>query len=127
MDRISRISQINAKYRGSGVSPSHVVVTGGLPLAAPVGAVTIRRSRIGTSPIGGGVVTVGGVIGGGSTIRTSRIVSPAVYGNVNNPPVYEVITTPPKVYEIVTPIIEVTPDTIVQNTYQQNQVTVNIE
>lgn len=124
MDRISRISQINAKYRGSGVSPSNVIVTGGYPIAAaPIGGVTIRRSRIGTSPIGGGVVTVGGVIGGGSTIRTSRIVSPAVYGTVNSPPVYEVITTPPKVYEIVTPIIEVTPDTVVQ----QNQVTVNIQ
>lgn len=90
MDRISRISQINNKYRGSRVSPGHVVVTGGLPIAtAPVGGVTtIRRSRIGPSAIGGGVVQVGGVIGGASAVRTSRIVTPAVYGAVNNPPVY---------------------------------------
>lgn len=80
MDRISRISRINQKYRGSGASPTRVISTGGLPIvAAPIGGVsTIRRSRIGPT-IAAGPLPYTGVIAGTSAIRGSRIVSPAVY------------------------------------------------
>jgi hypothetical protein len=111
MDRRSTINQIVSKYRGS----AHGVVTSSVaPLPVVVGGpTTIRRSRIGTSTIGRGVA-VNGIAGGISALRTSKIVTPPVYGSVTTPPVYEVVTTPPKVYEIVTPIIDVTPDTVIQ-------------
>lgn len=121
MDRRSRISQINSKYTGPSHSPSRIIVSGTPIVSSPIGGVTtVRRSRIGTSAIAGGALT-SGIISGASHLRTSKIVTPPVYEVVNNPPIYEVITTPPRVYEIVTPVIDVTPDTVVQ----QRQTTVN--
>lgn len=58
-----------------------------------------RRSRVISQGTGAPVVISGasGVIG--APFRTSQIRA------VTNPPVYEVVTTPGRVYEIVTPII----------------------
>lgn len=147
----SAVSPVGHAIRGSairGVSPvigvaptlgvSHVapaVYAGGHP-SVIAGGVGLRGSLHGrgTSVIGGPVygstlapAAVGSAFVRNSTfgaggLRTSAIVSPPVYEVVENPPVYEAVTTPGKVYEIVTPIVEVAPDTVIQT----DVVTVNI-
>lgn len=103
------------------VSPT-VVSTGPSVIAAPT-SVYAGRSTIGrgTSVTGAPIFSsvVAPVTTTNTIIRNSRIgvpalrrsvvVNPPVYETVEHPPIYEVVTTPPKVYEIVTPVVEVTP------------------
>ena len=46
-------------------------------------------------------------------LRTSTVVSPPIYEAIEHPAVYTPVTSPPTVYEIRTPIVEVTPPTTV--------------
>lgn len=105
----------------SHVAPA-VIGTGASVIGGPSvvyggrGAVVGRGASVVGGPIYGStvapVISTGGVIHGG--LRRSTVISPPVYETVNVPPVYETVTTPGRVYEIVTPIVEVTPDTVVQ-------------
>ena len=112
-NRVSSIHDINNRYRNSRVSPSPIILDSSpigypIPTAALGPATTIRRSRIRNSGVGLPIQISGGSRIIGAPLRTSQV-------RITPPPVYEVITTPPRVYEIVTPIIEVTPDTVVQH------------
>ena len=113
--RRASIDRVNAKYRGTArTSAIGVPLSVGAPLnvgTVVTGPPVFRSSIHGAV---GGVAPIGGVITGGLR-RSAAVVSRPVYETVQNPPVYEVVTTPPKVYEIITPIVEVTPDTVQTN------------
>lgn len=88
--RRASIDRVNQKYGGRGGA----VVGSALPIA--------------TSNVVGGPI-VSGIQGGYVTqgINRSTAIAAPVYETVGHPPVYEAVTTPARVYEIVTPIIEV--------------------
>lgn len=107
----------------SHVAPA-VIGAGPSYIAAPTSVIAGRGAVVGrgASVIGGPVYGSGlgsaisreivhtGAVG----LRRSTVVTPPVYEVVEHAPVYEAVTTPGKVYEIVTPIVDVTPDTVIQ-------------
>ena len=117
---------------GHAVGVSHIapaVIGGGASVIGGPSVVYGGRAPVvgrGTSVVGGPiygstvapVYSTGGVIRNSTIahggLRRSAVIAPPVYETVNHPPVYETVTTPGRVYEIVTPIVEVTPDTVVQ-------------
>lgn len=92
--RRASIDRVNAKYLGA--APTFV----GAPL---VGTSTFHTPHVVGAPtvIGAPIVHHGG-------LRRS-IINPPVYEIVEHQPVVEAVTTPGRVYEIVTPVVEVTP------------------
>lgn len=108
----------------TGVTTVAPAVFGRTSLIGGRGAVVGRGTSVVGAPIIGATyapsVVTGGVIrnstiaAGGYGVRGSTVVSAPVYQAVEHPPVYEAVTTPGRVYEIVTPVVEVTPDTVVK-------------
>lgn len=106
------------------------------PIVSPVVAPVVGPSAIGRGTIVGGPIIGGGiqnrvttgVVGAGfpaavGGFRRSVVqpvttltaqTSPAVYEVHQNPPIIEAVTTPPRVYEVVQPIVEVTPDIVTE-------------
>lgn len=113
-----------APIYGTGVVSPTIVSTGPSVIASPsvIGGTTIGRATTVTGapifsstvapPIATNTIVRSSRVGV-SGLRRSMVVTPPVYEVVEHPPVYEVVTTPAKVYEIVTPVVEVTPDTVV--------------
>ena len=86
--RRASIDRVNAKYGRGGA-----IVGSALPVAAQFPVATYN-----TAVVGAPVATTlhGGYVSGG--LRRSTVVSQPVYQAVEHPPVYEVVTTPPKLY-----------------------------
>ena len=118
--RRSNINIVSSKHIDSQIRRSNIPLTGFVNAATPVGVSVsaLRRSTTRQPSVvrGVGAIGVGGIHQSVNTLRRSKIVAPPVYEAVNHPPVIETITTPGKVYEIVTPIIDITPDTVIQQT-----------
>lgn len=125
MIRRSIVDNINTRQVGSTLSPSPVVLDQRpSALGSPLhGTTTIRRSRLGTSTIAGGVPITNSVIGArsagvvtrGSRFRASQVIrTPPIVEVTTTPPVVEVTTTPPRVIEVVRPVVEVIPQTVVK-------------
>lgn len=89
MDRISAINRVNNKYRGSGFSPAGVFPGSAIPVGvSPIAGTSIRRSRIITGGPSRTVAGLGSIVGGVSTLRTSKVMTPPIYNVVTNPPIY---------------------------------------
>lgn len=99
--RRASIDNINSKYRGTAAAhhiPTTYGVVGGPAYGTTYGSTVIAAGGVRNPTIVGGA------------LRRSQVLAPAVYETVEHPPVYETVTTPGRVYEIVTPIVEITPD-----------------
>lgn len=118
---------------GTSVYSPTVISTGPAVIPAPTSVIGTRTSTIGRGTTVTGAPVFASTLAPVATntvIRSSRVAvsglrksvvtTPPVYEVVEHPPVYEVVTTPPKVYEIVTPIVDVTPDTVITRRVEVN-------
>lgn len=93
--RRASIDNINAKYGRGGSTAVRPIVN-----AQPIATSTVVRAPA-LSNLQGAYVT-----GGFNRANAIGVAQPA-HQVIEHPPVYEAVTTPTKVYEIVTPIIDV--------------------